>query len=145
MRKPLFVMLVPVVIAGAVMLNAAMREGGHLIETVIPIAATPVDHDLLKLSVSRSDDDEPTQYLSLDGICRKWRGVFQVSFCMPINTGAGTAESLIASLDAAFAQSFVYSTLRIYLLAPMSAAPSISEPDRFVIPVSAPYQVDTVA
>ena len=86
----------------------------------------------------------PTQYTSLDQECRSWKGIFQVSFCMPIGTGSATVESLIASLDAAFASSFTQDGLRIFLLAPLSAAPAISEPDRHVVPVSAPYRVDTV-
>jgi hypothetical protein len=86
-----------------------------------------------------------TQYLSLDGICRTWRGIFQVSFCMPLGTGAGTVEGLVASLDAYFAQTFVQDAQRIYLLEPLSAAPAITEPDRYVVPVSASYRSDTVA
>lgn len=87
----------------------------------------------------------PTQFASLDQVCRTFKGIFQVSFCMPIGTGSGTVESLVASLDAAFTDQFTQDGLRIYLLAPLSAAPAIDEPDRHVVPVSAPYRVDTVA
>jgi hypothetical protein len=85
-----------------------------------------------------------TQYLSLDGVCRTWRGILQASFCMPLGTGAGTVESLVASLDAYFASTFVQDGQRIYLLEPLSAAPAIQEPDRYVVPVSAAYRSDTV-
>lgn len=86
-----------------------------------------------------------TSFLSLDGVCRTWRGIFQATFCMPLGTGAGTVESLIASLDAYFTQTFVQDSQRIYLLEPMSAAPAVPDPDRYVVPVSAAYRSDTVS
>lgn len=87
----------------------------------------------------------PTELLSLDGLCKTWRGIFQVSFIMPTGTGSGTAESLAASLSAAFNPSFVESGIRIYLLKPFSPAPALDEPDRYVVPVSTSYRADTVA
>lgn len=86
-----------------------------------------------------------TEYLSLDGICRTWRGILQANFCMPIGTGAGTVESLITSFAAAFDTSFSQDGLRIYLLGPLCAAPAINDPDRYVVPVSASYRADTVS
>ncbi|MBT2326125.1 hypothetical protein J7E62_27735 [Variovorax paradoxus] len=86
-----------------------------------------------------------TQTASMDGICRTWKGIFQVSFCMPIGTGSGTVEGLAASMGAAFTDSFTQSGLRIYLLEPFSMAAAIQEPDRYVVPMSASYRVDTVA
>ena len=86
-----------------------------------------------------------TQVLSLDGICKTWKGVFQVSFCVPIGVGSGTVESLAASLGAVFSASFVHGGLRIYLIEPFSMASAINEPDRYVVPLSASYRVDTVA
>lgn len=87
----------------------------------------------------------PTQYISLDNVCKRWRGIFQVSFCMPIGTGSGSVESLAASMGTAFSSSFTQSGLRINLLRPFSCAPGITEPDRYVVPVSTSYEVNTVA
>jgi hypothetical protein len=86
----------------------------------------------------------PAKKLTLDGIGRTYRGIFQVTFRMPIGTGAGTVESLAASLDAAFADSFTHDGLRIYLLSPISLAPPLPAPDRYVVPASAEYRADTV-
>jgi hypothetical protein len=86
----------------------------------------------------------PTQFLSLDGVCKKWRGLFQANFCMPIGTGAGTVQSLITSLGAAFSLSFTQDGLRIFLLEPFSEAPPLpGDGDRYVVPVSAAYESDT--
>lgn len=85
-----------------------------------------------------------TDSQTLDRDHRLYQGVFQVSLVMPLNTGAGGAESLAASLDAAFDASFTQDGLRVYLLSPMSAAPAISEPNYFVVPVSAEYRSDVV-
>lgn len=85
-----------------------------------------------------------TKKLTLDGSGRTYRGVFQVLFSMPPGTGAGSVESLAASLDAAFADSFTHGGLRIYLLSPISLAPAIPDPARYLVPVSADYRADTV-
>ncbi len=87
----------------------------------------------------------PTQKISIDGTGRTWKGIFQVSFCMPIGVGAGTVNGLAAALDAAFADSFTSSGLRIYLLTPLSPAPAIQETERYVVHVSATYRADSFA
>lgn len=79
-----------------------------------------------------------------DGTGRTRLGIFQVSFCMPIGKGAGSARALVDSLDAAFQVSMVQSGLRIWLLRPLSPAPGIQEPDRFVVPASAEYKAVAV-
>ena len=86
-----------------------------------------------------------TQFLSLDGLCKEWRGILQANFCMPLGTGAGTVQGLITSLGAAFSQSFTQDGLRIFLLSPFSAAPAFPDGDRYVVPVSATYRCDTTA
>ena len=85
-----------------------------------------------------------TKKLFFDGTGRTWKGIFQVTFYMPLGTGAGTVESLAASLDAAFADSFTYSGVRIYLLSPLSLAADLPNPERYVVPVSAEYRADTL-
>lgn len=85
-----------------------------------------------------------TKKLTFDGAGRTYRGLFQVSFCMPIGVGAGAVETLAASLDAAFTDSFVSGSLRVYLLEPFSMAPALQEPDRYMVPVSATYRADAI-
>jgi hypothetical protein len=84
----------------------------------------------------------PTESLDLARVHRRYFGVFQVSLVMPKGTGPAAAEALLASLSAAFPTSapIVRTNVRVWLTQPMSAAPAIQEPDRYVIPVSAPYE-----
>lgn len=82
--------------------------------------------------------------LFLDGTGRTFRGVFQVSFYMPLDKGAGSAESLIASLDAAFDAYEEQDGLRVYLLSPFYPASGRADGDRWVVPASAEYRADTV-
>jgi hypothetical protein len=79
-------------------------------------------------------------HLFFDGTGRSLQGIFQVSLCMPIGTGAGAARTLVDSLDAAFAITITAGGLRIWLTSPISAAPPIEHPDRFIVPVSAYYK-----
>jgi hypothetical protein len=78
--------------------------------------------------------------LFLDGSGRTRVGLFQVNLHMPIGTGAAAARTIAAAIDAAFAVTITAGGLRIWLLSPMSAAPAIPQPDRFVVPVSAEYK-----
>jgi hypothetical protein len=87
----------------------------------------------------------PTEATTLARTDREYRGVFQVTLCMPPNKGAGAAETLITSLDAAFAHTFTQDGMRIWLLRPFSAAKGIPEDGRYVVPVSAPYRAQTYA
>lgn len=79
------------------------------------------------------------RHLYFDGTGRTRKGIFQVDLCMPVGTGAGAARTLVDSLDAAFAITLTAGGLRVWLLRPFSAAPPISKPDRFIVPVSAQY------
>jgi hypothetical protein len=81
-------------------------------------------------------------FVSNDG--RSYRGIFQVSLVMPTGTGRGAADTLAASLEAAFDPTFVQDGVRLYLLAPFSQATAIQEPDRYVVPVSAPFRAYVV-
>lgn len=87
----------------------------------------------------------PAQTSSLDGICTTWRGIFQAVFCMPVNIGSGTVEGLIASMRAAFPVYFDQDTIRVFVLSKFSAAPSITRGDRYSVPASAQFHVDTVS
>lgn len=112
---------------------------------VIPVAWPNVAFNPPAGRYARADMlPAPSQYLTFDQTGKTWRGVFHVRLCMPIGTGAGVVEALIASLSADFAPTFEQDGLRVYLLSPLSAAPAMNEADRYVVPVSAPYRVDTV-
>ncbi len=85
----------------------------------------------------------PEEYLFFANTGREFRGIYQVSLCLPINTGSGAAETLAASMAAAFSASFTQSGLRIYLLRPFSCAPAITEESRYVVPVSTQFKAYT--
>jgi hypothetical protein len=87
----------------------------------------------------------PTEASTLARTDRVYRGLFQVSLAMPLNKGAGAAETLIASLDAAFAHTFTQDSLRIWLLTPFRPAAGMPQDDRWVVPVSAEYMAQTYA
>lgn len=87
----------------------------------------------------------PAECQTLNGEHRRRMGVFQVSLCMPINTGPRAATKLVASLDAAFPVGpMAHDGLNVFVLSPMSVAPAIQEPDRYVVPVSCTYRADTI-
>lgn len=81
-----------------------------------------------------------TERLFLEGTGREYRGVFQVSLVMTLGSGAAAAESLLASLDAAFSVTITSGGLRVYLLTPFSASSPQPEEGRWVMPVSATYE-----
>lgn len=83
--------------------------------------------------------------LFMEGSGREYRGVIQVSLVMNIGAGAGGAEALLSSLDAAFSSSgnFTSGGLRIWLLTPFRASTPQLEADRWVLPVSASYAAVT--
>lgn len=83
---------------------------------------------------------------TLDGLHRQYRGVFQVSIVMPVAGGAGAGDALASALDALFPINVPITVggLKVYLTSPMSPATGIQEPNRWVVPVSAQYQADTV-
>ena len=74
-----------------------------------------------------------------------YRGIFQVSLCMPVGTGPAAAESIVAALRALFPAStpLTSGTMLIYITDPLSRGPGIAEPDRYVVPCSLPYRADT--
>jgi len=76
---------------------------------------------------------------------RRFEGVFQVSICLPLGTGPAAGEAILAALGAAYvpATPITRSGVRIFLLQPLSPAPGIREPDRWVIPCSVPYRADS--
>lgn len=84
-----------------------------------------------------------TKSLFLNEAGRDYRGIFQVTLCMPLGEGPGTAEALVASLSSTFAGSFTEGAIRVVLPSPLSAAPALPVADRYEVPVSAEYRVVT--
>ena len=84
--------------------------------------------------------------LDLGGTLEDTKGVYQVSIASPIDRGTKLAADIVASLKALFAPSAVMLApvasplVRIWLLKPFGPAPAVQEPDRYVVPVSAPYE-----
>jgi hypothetical protein len=85
-----------------------------------------------------------TKDLFMDQTGRDYTGIFQVNLSMPLGTGAAAAMTLIDSLDDAFPGSFTQGGIRVTLISPMSPAPALPVPDRYVVPVSTEYRVVTV-
>lgn len=88
----------------------------------------------------------PTASDTLDKTHRLYAGIFQISLVMPAGTGSADAEALLSSLVTAFAPQtpLVRSGVTVYIIEPMGAASAIQEADRYVIPVSAPYQAHVI-
>lgn len=86
----------------------------------------------------------PTRSRGPDGKHREYRGVFQVTLYLPLNTGPSEAETLLASLDAAYPMStpLVVDEFKVWVTSPMSAGNPLNAPDRFVVPVSCYYRSD---
>lgn len=76
-----------------------------------------------------------------------FRGVYQISLCMPTGTGPAAAEALVTALRALFpaSTSLVVSGLRVFITDPLSRGPGITEPDRYVVPCSLPYRADSIS
>jgi hypothetical protein len=89
---------------------------------------------------------EPTLSKTLDKLHRRYAGIMQVDLVMPINGGASPAETLLASMLTAFAPatSFIESSVRIYIPEPASAAPALSESNRYIVPVSITYAAHVI-
>lgn len=82
---------------------------------------------------------------TLDMLHRSYEGVFQVTLCMPKNSGNGEADDLCASLGQAVspAAPIVRAGVRVFITRPMSRANGIQEDDCYAVPVSCAYRADT--
>lgn len=76
---------------------------------------------------------------------RAFSGVFQVSIVEPIGAGPVGPEAVCDAIAALYPLDapFVSGGLEIWVTRPLSAAPAISERDRWVIPASLAYRADT--
>lgn len=80
----------------------------------------------------------------LEGKHREFVGVFQVSLVLAQNKGGKEAVDLAQSLDDAFPNGapLVQDSFNVWVISPMSPAPPVNEPDRYVVPVSARYKAE---
>jgi hypothetical protein len=76
-----------------------------------------------------------THDLFIDGAGRDWKGVAQVSLCMPIAKGMGAALTLGAAIDAIITLQITYSTLVIHRTTPCTIGSGSIEDNRYVVPV----------
>ena len=136
------------------MSNALIRQG---LETrlktwadaqipVIPIAFqnqtfTPPTTRFIRAFMLPGNSDS----LDLARTHRKFVGIFQCSLYLPEGAGSGAGEVLVAALDTLFttAAPIIVGTLQIFITRPMSAAPAIELPNRYMIPVSLEYNAHT--
>lgn len=78
----------------------------------------------------------------LAGKHRRWGGVMQVSVCSPGGTGRALAVGLAAELEPIFPVVPSRSTengIEITILQPVGTGPSISQTDRFFVPLTVRY------
>lgn len=86
----------------------------------------------------------PAETTSFDVLraTRSYKGLFQITLCMPRGVGMGAAEALIASLDAAMPPGTPLTAggLSVWITEPISAGPAIADADQVQIPLSLYYQ-----
>lgn len=86
-----------------------------------------------------------TVSLTLDGVHRRYVGIFQLSLFLPDQVGSGAGEALLPGLDALFPTTAPLSRagMLVWITEPMSAAPALPADDgRFMLPVSCRYRAD---
>lgn len=88
----------------------------------------------------------PTRSYGLEGVHRKYAGIFQVDLCMPPAAGPGAATALARELDALFPLTapMIQSGLHVWVIEPMSETNGHEEPNHYVVPVSCGYRADTI-
>lgn len=81
----------------------------------------------------------------LEGRHREYLGVYQISIVLPIGNGAGPGETLVAALEALFPMTAPLTSggLQVFITSPLSASKAPQDPDRYVIPCSLTYSVNT--
>lgn len=82
----------------------------------------------------------------LAGEHRGYRGVYQISIFGKPGIGPGWADGVVAALDDLFPASEVLTRagLTIYIARPVSAAPALTEPDWYHVPVTIGYQAEDI-
>lgn len=88
----------------------------------------------------------PTDTRFLESTDREYMGVFQASIVAPLNGGPSAADTVVAALEALFPKDLLLtSTLTVRVTSTPSAAPALTEPDAYVVPVSFSYQAQVIS
>ena len=85
-----------------------------------------------------------TDSVTLDGTARTYKGIFQVSIVMPLNGGAGAAQSLAIAIAGLYPSLFTHSGI-IINTSPMSEGVAQVEPNYYVLPIRIIYHVETIS
>lgn len=101
------------------------------------LAFTPPLTRYLRAYVLPAKTDSNT----LDDVARTYQGLFQVSIVVPLNEGAGNAQTLAAAIAGLYPSSFIQGSIRVYC-SPMSEGVPQQEPNYFVLPIRFTYQVE---
>ena len=80
----------------------------------------------------------------IGGFMYREMGIFQVSLCYPLSTGPANAEAKAQALRLHFRRgtSLIEGTLTINIISTPRVSPAMVDIDRYVIPVSIPWQCD---
>lgn len=113
----------------------------------IPVAWENVDFDPpASIYIRANILPAQTQSLDLLGKHRGYRGIFQVTLCMPRGVGPGASDALVADLDETFPRAAVFTAggVRTQIVTPMSASTPIPDDDALLVPVSCQYLAHVV-
>lgn len=90
----------------------------------------------------------PTVSGDLKGDHRSYTGIFQISVIVPKGNGAGAGEGVANEIATLFPVNLRLSIaspeFEVMVLTPMSIGAAQSEPDKYLLPVSAQYRADTI-
>lgn len=83
----------------------------------------------------------PTEAAFVTQADRQYRGVYQLSLCLPLGTGPGLADLLSETLAAEFNPSIMYTTggLRLWVTRPVTKRQPIDEGSHTVVPCDLAY------
>lgn len=87
-----------------------------------------------------------TASYDLLGKHRCYRGIFQLTLCLPLQTGMKAAEVMAEAIGALYPvnTAIVVDDLRVYPVSPMSTARAIPEDDCISLPLSCRYEAHDV-
>lgn len=87
-----------------------------------------------------------TTSLDLLGKHRGYKGIWQITLCLPPQTGMKAAEVMAEAIAALYPvnQAITVDGLRVYPSSPMSAAAAIPEDDCISLPISCAYMAHDV-
>lgn len=89
----------------------------------------------------------PTESETLEGEHRAYIGVYQISIYVPINEGAGVAETILDGLDLLFPNNERFTvgpSFQVQVISPVRAGPAIQSGDWYLVPASFEYRADVV-